>query len=203
MRLRKWLDPRLLIGLGLVVVSVASVVFIVNASNRTVEAWAVSDDVVPGDVLQAEDVVLARVQLDRAHELYHLRDESPIGLVATRSMATGELVPRSAVTDAAVAARSRVVVQVDGPLSDGVARGETVDVWASVPLERSEMSTPEVIVDDAIVAAVHADEGLMVSSRGLQVELLVPAENTAEILHAVASSHALHIVPDPAGADAP
>ena len=72
-----------------------------------------------------------------------------------------------------------------------------------MPLERSEMSAPEVIVDDAIVAAVHADEGLMVSSRGLQVELLVPAENTAEILHAVASGHALHIVPDPAGADAP
>lgn len=199
MKVRRWLDPRLLIGLVLVLVSVASVAFVVKAANRTTEVWTIAGSAVPGDVLEADDVVLARVQLERAGELYHLQDQSPIGMRVTRALEPGELIPRSAVSDAAITERSRVVIAVEGVLPAGSERGATVDVWASVAVDRDVMSVPEVLVDNAVVAAVHSNEGLMTTSPTTQVELLVPRDRTPALLHALAEGHVLHLVPDPAG----
>lgn len=196
MKTKRWLDPRLLIGALLVTVSIASVAFVMSATNRTTEVWAVADTVVPGDTLTADNVVLARVQLDTAQDLYHSREASPIGQVVTRSLEAGELIPVSAVTDSALAERSRIVITVDGPLPDGVARGAVVDVWSAEPLEGSSFATPRVLVDDAVVAAVHTNDSLIASSSTLQVELLVPVTETAALLHAMAGGHVLHLVPD-------
>lgn len=196
MKTKRWLDPRLLIGMLLVVASVAAVVFVVSASNRTHEVWSVSNSVVPGDVLTADDVALARVQLDSSQDLYHDREESPIGGVVTRPLEAGELIPVSAVADAALAERSRVVVTVDGPLPDGATRGAVVDVWAAEQLDGSTYATPRVLVDDAVIAAVHTNDGLISTAQTVQVELLVPSGDTGGLLHAMSSGHAMHLVPD-------
>lgn len=199
MKTRRWLDPRLLIGAALVAVSIASVAFVMSATNRTTEVWAVSNTVVPGDVLGADDVVLTRVQLDVAQSHYHAHDESPIGQVVTRPIAEGELIPVSAVAEEALAERSRIVITVDGPLAEGVARGDVVDVWSAEPLDAGEFATPRVLIDNAVVATVHSNDSLIANATSLQVELLIPVADTAATLHAIASGHALHLVPDSAG----
>ncbi|MGO3135788.1 MAG: SAF domain-containing protein [Agrococcus casei] len=198
MKTKRWIDPRLIIGAALVVVSIIGVAFVVTSANRTVEVWVVSEPVAAGEVLAADDVALARVQLEQRSELYHVQDDSPVGLVVTQSRAAGELIPRSGVVDEAIAASSRIVVPVDAKAAVDLGRGDVVDIWAAAPSEErtSGFVEPRILVDDAVVVAVHAPDGLLSAASVVQVELLIPDTETSRALDAISNKHAIHLVPD-------
>ena len=91
---RRSLDPRLLIGLALVVASVAGVVALLSAVDESVAVLAAGEDLSPGDRIQARDLVPVEVRLDAAARHYLLPGDLPAGgLVVTRSVGEGELVP--------------------------------------------------------------------------------------------------------------
>ncbi len=48
-----WKDPRLLVGLLLVLASVAGVVFLVGSADRTTEVYAARDGIAVGETLTA------------------------------------------------------------------------------------------------------------------------------------------------------
>lgn len=199
MKSKRWIDPRLIIGVVLVAISIASVAFVVTQSNRTIEVWVASDRVAAGETITASDVALARVQLDAQADLYHPHDDSPVGLVVTRSMMPGELIPRSAVVEEAFAESTKIVVPLGSNTATDLARGDVVDVWAAAPAEdrSTGFGEPGLLVDDAVVVAVHEQEGLLSTSGAVQVELLIPNAETEAVLDAISNKHALHLVPDP------
>lgn len=198
MKSKRWLDPRLIIGVVLVAVSIASVAFVVAQSNRTIEVWVASGPVGAGETLAAQDVALARVQLEST-DLYHHHDASPVGKVVTQSLAAGELIPRSAVVDEALVETSQISIPIPASAAVDFGRGDVVDVWSAAPSEErtSGYLSPRILVDDAVIVAVHQPEGLLSAANEVQIELLIPAGDTTDALDAVTNRHALHLVPDP------
>lgn len=196
-RPRAIIDPRLLLGLVLVLASVAGVVAIVSFSDRAVPVYAASRSLTPGERVRAGDLVQRKVSLDGADRLYLRAGTLPAaGLVVTRPIARGELIPASSVGDAARAGMTSYVVQVPGRVSDAVAPGATVDVWASASSDqnREDADPPAVVASGATVVQVLADDGLVARDR-MAVEVLVPRSRIAQLLQAVSDGDALALVP--------
>ncbi|GAB2520580.1 hypothetical protein FB385_2796 [Paramicrobacterium agarici] len=195
-RRRFWFDPRFVIGLVLVVVSVAGVWFVVDSSDKTVPVYAASSTLPAGSPLSVDDLTVSRVSLGSLDGEYIREGDLPEGrLVISRTIGDGELVPASAVVAAVESSVSAVVIEIRGELPESVAVGARVDVWAAAPDEQNGFGQPTVIVDGAVVARVSSDDA-MVGQQSTSVEILVPKGDVATLLSAQANGHALSLVPE-------
>lgn len=203
---RRWaLDPRLLIGIALVVVSVAGVVALVGAADRRIEVLAASAPLIPGDPIDRDDLLVRQVALDGATSLYLRPGDVPdAGLVSIGVVRAGELIPVASVGDRAATEATSIVLPISGPVSSAVEAGAPVDVWATA----SESSTPDfadgdaappsppvVLSADAIVVRIVEPEGIVGAADGDAVEVLIPRFQIARLLQSIARGDALAVVP--------
>jgi hypothetical protein len=189
-------DPRLAIGLALVIASVAGVVAIVSTADETVEVYAAPELLAPGDRIAPGDLTTASVRLDDAGALYLVPGDVPRdGFVVTRTVAEGELIPFSAVGRVEGLTLTSLVVQVDGALAASVAPGSIVDVWAAREGEGGAYLAPSVIVPGASVVRLLESQSIVASGETVGVEVLVPKQRVARMLEAIANDDAISIVP--------
>ena len=192
---RFWFDPRFAIGLLLIVASVAGVVGIVGAADSSVQVYAARAPLAPGDSIRSSDLVSTGVRLDGADELYLVPGDLPDdGLVATRAIARGELVPAAAVGAASGVRLASVVIGVQGELGAAVGPGSTVDVWSAKQIATGGFEPPVVVVPSASVVRLVEQEGFVVDRESVSVEILVPRSRVARLLEAVANDDAVSIV---------
>ncbi|WP_167047099.1 SAF domain-containing protein [Salinibacterium sp. ZJ454] len=191
-----WLDPRFGIGLLLVAGSVVGVVSIVAASDSTVQVYAARSALSPGQHIDADDLVPHSVRLGEAQSRYIGFDDLPAdGLVLTRAVAAGELLPVAAVGAQAGARLAAVVIEVTQPLSNAIEAGVGVDLWAARIGESGAFEAPAVLVGGALVVAVVEDDGIVGGGNGSSVEVLVPRDRLASVLEVIANDAALSLVP--------
>lgn len=190
-----WFDPRFLIGVGLVIVSVVGVYAIVYLTDTTVEVYTATTQLSPGDRLVASELTTAHVRLGDVENRYLTPSDVPAdGLVVTRQVAIGELIPSAAVGSAAGVRVASVVVTVAGQLSQSIGPGALVDMWSAKAEDRSVFGPPSVLVGGATVVRVVEASGL-IAERGQGVEVLVPRERVARVLEALANGDAIALVP--------
>lgn len=202
-RRRITFDPRLLVGVGLVIASVAGVVAIVGAADRRVTVYAAAETIAPGDAISVGDLLARQVSLDGAAALYLTEDDLPTGgLVATAVVRRGELVPRSAVGSASGSSSTSLVLQLSGGISESVVAGAMVDIWSSATAtvdgevgSLGAFGPPTVLSPDAIVVRVVESDGIVSAADGPSVEVLVPRFRIARLLQAIANGDALAVVP--------
>ena len=100
MRLRtpRWKDPRLIVGIVLVVASVLMGAVLVQRLSETTSVLVARSAIVPGDPLTAEDLTIVELRLGEQTDQYLGTYEAiPEGAVALRTIRAGELVPISAI----------------------------------------------------------------------------------------------------------
>lgn len=189
-------DPRLLLGIGLVLASIAGVVGIVTAADRTVDVYVAARALSPGDPITSETVAVRSVHLGAVEEHYLPAGSLPEeGMIATRPVAAGELVPASA-TDASSAADGAVVVAtIAGALPGAVEGGAVVDLWAAPATGAREYGPPAMLVGGATVLHVVEEEGMVAGAAARDVELLVPRDELAAVLAALGNGDSLSLVP--------
>jgi len=193
--MRRWLEPRLLLGIALITASVVGMAGLVLAIDRTATAWSSPSDLVPGDVVRLGDLEPRPVRLDLVEGAYLVGDLDPeLEAVVLRSVGAGELIPTAAIGDAAALATAVVVVPIDGPIASGIAPGATADVWAAAPEATSGFASPAIIVTGAVIGRVVQEHGI-VASGSVAVELVVPRSRVARVLEALADGAAVSIVP--------
>lgn len=215
-RRRFWFDPRFAIGLVLVVVSVLGVVGLVNAANASVDVLAARTALTPGERVHTSDLVPTSVRVGRTAQLYLVAADVPsAGVIVTRAIAAGELVPQSAVGSEAGAELTSIVVSVNTALAASVGPGSRVDLWSADQASAasaenadgtggtgdhavdggvSGFAPPTVLVPSAIVVRL-VDQKQLVASSGSSVEVLIPKDDTASVLDAVANGAVLSVVP--------
>lgn len=190
------LDPRLLIGIGLVVSSVAGVYALVTAADATIEVYAAAHPLAPGDRISASDLAMASVQLDSAGGLYLAPGVlPPDGLIVNRHVLAGELVPISATASTDSLRLTALVVSVDGELAASVGPGSTVDVWASRQSAQGTFGVPSTLVSGATVVRLVASDTIVGAGKTTAIEILVPQARVARLLEAFANDDAVAVVP--------
>lgn len=220
-----WRDTRFLLGIGLVGVSVAIGATAFAAAGRTVPVYAAAEALVPGDVVRGDALVVRDVRLSDSLGSYLRADEPlPEGLTVVRTVGRGELVALSAVEPAADLGLRPVAITPDGALSSGVTEGSTVDLWF-VPVAddapgaatsgqgeagavssgaassdgpaAGETPGPVELASGLTVAEITEPSGSFSVGSTVTVHVLVPLEQLADILAALAADGSVAIVPVP------
>lgn len=189
-----WGDARFLLGILLILASVAGVWFVVSAARQTVPVFAATRTIVPGQTLTEGDVRVVDVTLGALGPAYLTPGALEKGLVATRTVGEGELVPESAVGDASAPATTTVVLQSSVDVPASVEAGSVVEVWEAPMIERGSYDTPRILVADATVVSVTRDDSVM-GGGAASLEVVIPRADVAAVLEATAGGSALSIVP--------
>lgn len=189
-------DPRLAIGLALVIASVAGVVALVSAADETTQVLAAAEPLAPGERIDRDDLRVLDVRLDGAVGKYLVPAKlPPEGLIVSRPVDEGELVPLAAVGTSDSGRLASLVLDVNGSLAASVQPGARVDVWAAPELEGGRFGPPAVIAGGATVVRLVTSDSIVAASQTTAVEVLVPTSRIARVLEAAANSDALSIVP--------
>jgi hypothetical protein len=195
-RTRFRFDPRFASGLALVAASVAGVSAIVANADRTTAVYTARVALAVGDRIDASDLVTTQVRLGVADTLYVTPGRVPAdGLVVTRTIAAGELVPASAVGMRSGESVTNIVVELQGKLAASIGPGSVVDVWSSRQTDRGLFGPPAVLVGEAAIVRLVEPAGFMAADGGISVELLVPKAKVAAVLESVANGDAIAVVP--------
>jgi hypothetical protein len=187
----RWLDARLALGVLLVALSVAAGARVFTAADNLTSVYVAAHDLVPGQHVGADDLVVSHVRLRGQSGLYIAAAASPpVGYVVTRFVGAHELVPVAALAGAAIVAHSRfVTVPVQpGHLSDALARGDLVDVYLTGKSAAGQ-SVPDPVLVLAGVAVESRSGGTRTfsASSSFSVVLAVPTDKVAALVHAVES----------------
>lgn len=172
-----WRDPRLWIGVAVVIASVAAGARVVGSAEDTVAVWALAEDVGAGDTLTHEDLVARQVDLGDARTLDRylpaVEDLPGDRRTLLRTLGAGELLPRAALGGAGEGQVHRVPVWAPSEaVPPGLGPGAVVDVWAAGGSDRPA----ERLLDDVVVLEVPEATGTLGPQGSRQVVLGVPAE---------------------------
>ena len=173
----RWRDPRLLVGVLVVAVSVLSGTRLLASADDTVEVWALRDDLSAGTPvatrhLEPQEVRFVSASL--AARYVPSGHPVPTGTVLARDVAAGELLPRDSLTERAAGEHVEVPLAAATDAVPATLRvGETVDVWVTRPDQEDE---PEalLVLEGVRVVAVPRDGNALGPASMRQVVVSVP-----------------------------
>ena len=187
----RWLDPRLVVGVLLVLGSVALGARAVAAADHTYRVWSLTRDLGASSTLQPGDLVARSVRLEGAAGRYVAADGAkPVGWVLTRPVGGGELLPRAALARGGSTDLRDVSLRVDRLTVAGLRRGSVVDVYA-VPETRAgtTASAPPRLVLSAVTVGNDVGDGgsrFGAGSTDVAIVLRVATGDVAAVLDAAA-----------------
>lgn len=209
LRTPRWLNVRLVAGVLLVLVSVIIGARVVTAADQSDKVWAAAADLAAGTVLVDGDLRAVSVRLADSGGAYLLSSVDPIGRVLSSPIRSGELLPRSVLTD------TSTLVDIALPVAasyvpPSLQRGQLVDVYAldttptaSVPSApettgagtgspgdqtRGTSGVVTVVVQAAVVQLIagRSEGALTIGTSTVQVVISVDADQAADIFAAIA-----------------
>ncbi|ABY23361.1 conserved hypothetical protein [Renibacterium salmoninarum ATCC 33209] len=196
-----WRDPRLLIGILLVLVSVAAVVVLVGGADKTVDVYAAKSDIAVGHTINQELLERVKVRLDEVQDHYFLAsDIFPGNAVAARRIPHGDLVAKSSVDQPQALARNPVAPTLEEKLPIGAKVGSRVDVWVSLPdAKTGGFVEPRLLLPGVEISQLDSESNGLGSARTTTVYVLAGKPQLPQILGALASKAKVSVVWNPAG----
>lgn len=199
LRAPSWRDRRLVVGLVLVLSSVALGAAVVGRADDTAPVFVADHSLVPGQPLRADDLRVVRVQLGGQQGRYLGAASAPApGSVVIRSVQAGELVPSSAVGRPDAVTSRPVAVPVPAGAAQGLRPGSLVDVWVSAKgTVAGSFAPPRALVRGAEVVSVGSGGGVLSTASEVTVRLLLADGLVPQVLSAVDNGARVDVVPIP------
>lgn len=195
-----WKDPRLLVGVLLVLASVVGVVSLVGSADKTTEVYAARDAIAVGEKLTPDNVARAKVRLGDTEEHYLTVEAGlPEGMVAVQRIGKSQLLPKESLATVDALDRKPVALTIDEPLPAQAVAGTRVDVWVALPDARNGFSEPKLLLPGAEIAQVTAASTALGSSRSTVLMVLVADSQMPAILGAQANQAKISVVWNPGG----
>jgi hypothetical protein len=172
--------------------------FLADADER-VQVWSVTRDMGPDAALTSDDLVVRAVRLDSTAARYVSANQDLDGLVLTRPVGRGELLPLAAVGRAGASDQRRVAVQVDRLGAGGLDKGRVVDVYAVLDATGGASAPPpKLVLAGVTVAEDVGASGSAFGGNGTKagVALLVDGDDVSDLIDAMAHG-AVYVVQVP------
>jgi hypothetical protein len=132
----RWRDPRLALGVLLVLASVLVGARVLAGADDTTPLWAATKDLPAGSQISVDDVEVVHVSLGAEVGTAYLSATAPLttGLVLAKPLAAHELLTRSAVDPSATPPVAQLPLGVaSSSMPSDLATGDIVDVWVVPP----------------------------------------------------------------------
>ncbi len=201
-RLKKpsWKDPRLLVGILLVLASIASVTALVGSADQSAEVYAARDNIVLGQKITAAELTTVRVRLGDAQGLYAMASDTlPAGQVAVRLVPSGELLTKSSMGTPDALGRKPAALTLEEALPKEVGVGSRVDVWVSLPNGKNGYAEPSLLLPAAEVAELTPGSSALGGTKSTALHVLVSTAQMPKLLGALANKAKIAVVWNPAG----
>jgi hypothetical protein len=202
-RLKKpsWKDPRLIIGVLLVLASVAGVISLVGAADQTADAYTAREAIAVGETLTEDKLNRIKVRLGDV-EPHYLTPAAGVsdGLVAVQRIGKDQLVPRESLGTTDRLDRKPVAVTIEETLPAQAVAGSRVDVWVALPDARNGFSQPTLLLPGAEIAQITPGSTALGSARSTVVMVLVTDGQMPNLLGAQANKAKISVVWNPGGA---
>lgn len=198
-RLRRpsYRDPRLVAGVLLVAGSVVAGTRAVQSFDASTPHYTAARALVPGERLKAADLRVVDVNLGATDSLY-LKSAVPAdGLLVTRGVGEGGLVPVDSVATGGDVGQQPVTLNVQSAGVSGLNPGDLVDVWVAGvdPDKSSRFLKPSLLVRSAQLRSVgRGGSALTVSGNDAAVSVVVPQARVADLLDASANGARISLV---------
>lgn len=202
LRPARWRDLRLVVGVLLVLTSVAVGARVVSSADDGVPVWAAARPLGPGQSVTVADLQQVTVRLAEPSRYLSARARPPVGYQVVRAVGQGELLPAAALAAPERAAARRVVVDVPSSEADGLRPGQPVDVYVvegagpaagQAPAQGAAEVTPRVVVEAVTVAGLGGGGGFGATGASRGVALYVDARQVPAVLAATVRG-AVHLV---------
>lgn len=188
---------RLVVGLGIVGISVGGVWWVVGSVNTLEPYLITTQEVSPGQPLT--DVVTQTVYLATPSGNPGLLTPEAIeqdgGLVAGMGLSGGSLLLESYFLEPEPTDQSAFSVQVNGGGAGWLTAGHYVDVWISAPRENQQYAIPAVAAPAARIVAIRAEEGFAANPELVRVDLAVGSRDLPALIHAQANDFDIQLSP--------
>lgn len=192
---RPWRDPRLILGVLLVLASTLIGAAAVAAGTSSTGYWAARSDVRAGDPVQRTDLVVtdAHVPDDSARHLVPVDEAWPAPLdelVWTRDVGQGALVTRATISTRSASDVTELPLTVTtGAAPTDLQRGDRVDVWVGPGPGDDAGQEAELVLGDVRVVSSGA-AGSMEGAPSRTVLVDVPdGELSGSVVSTVAAGH--------------
>lgn len=201
-RLKKpsWKDPKLIVGILLVLASVAGVISLVGAADQTAEAYTAREAIAVGEKVTVDKLNRVKVRLGDL-EQHYLTPATGVadGLVAAQRIGKDQLVPRANLGQPDALGRKPVAVTIDETLPAQAVAGSRVDVWVALPDTRNGFSQPTLLLPGAEIAQITPGSTALGSARSTVVMVLVADGQMPDLLGAQANKAKISVVWNPGG----
>lgn len=176
-----WLDLRLILGVALVIGSVAAGAYLISAAGHTDRMLAVTRDLSAGTILHAEDVTTVSVRLGHDSTGHYLTAGTAIdGKRLTRAIARGELLPAAALQ--VTPALTTVTVPLATGQAPRLSTGQRIELWIS-----TKRCPTAVLLYDATVQAVQGiDPNALAGDADQSVTLSLVPDQASRVVTALA-----------------
>ena len=168
---------RMPLAITLIVAAFASAFFISTYSNRGHNYWVIAQPVTPGHVIALTDLRRDHLNLGESSEYYLRESDQVVGLVATRQMRVGEVIPLTDVSSSTESmATSAVPLNLrSGDLASGIKLGDSVDLyWVLDSRNGEEVMDPILILGGVTLIGLDNSK----NSLGGDVSITVAIEET-------------------------
>jgi hypothetical protein len=174
---KKTRSSRLPLAVTLIAAAFISSFLIATVSNKGSDYWVINEPISPGHQLSASDVSLAHFNLDSSGQFYMGDQVEPIGMIATRSMGTGEIIGSTDLTSAVDAmSTSAVPISVRSvDVATGLSIGEDVDIYWVLDTQNGEDSMDPILILGGVALLSYDDGG---KNFGGDIGLSVAVEET-------------------------
>lgn len=189
----RWLDPRIIIGLLLVIASVVVGAKVLGADRQTTGVWSASRALAPGTVLAVGDLVNVEVNLGATAGAYVGSADDMTGRILDRVLSPGELLPVDAVAAAAPDQRLLTIGVAPSDMPAGVTHGSVVDLYLVRGGDAGDPEATAVRVGTTItVQSVSGPSSGGLSGAGSsksQVTVQLPADAADGLLKQLVTGH--------------
>jgi hypothetical protein len=194
----RWLDPRIIGGILLVVAAVVIGARVVAASSQTAPIWSAVRPLAVGTVLTAGDLEPLDVNLGDAGGRYVSAGSDPVGRTVNTPLQPGELVPAAALGDPPSGRVVVVPVPAD-KFPPGVDHGSVVDLYLTKESLSGGDTTirTELLEDGLTVQSVTAPSsgGLSgASATQFQLAVLVDAGTADDLVRTLPQGEAVVVL---------
>ncbi|MDY6051524.1 MAG: hypothetical protein SPI83_03825 [Rothia sp. (in: high G+C Gram-positive bacteria)] len=190
-------DPKLLAGVLIILLSVLGVVGIVRATNQTQPYYVASKDIGIGEKITTDNTTTTQVKLGDSAQFYLSADQVIAeGTVATRPLASGELLSARSLSSEVNDGRRLVTLLLDQYAVAEYLPGDHVDIWVAYKTEgTNSYGDPVAIAESAQVHSVTAQESVIGGTGRSAVELWVKQEVLPDVLGATSKGAVINLVP--------
>lgn len=183
-------SSKTLISAALVMSSVLAAWLFIESSKTTETFLITKQDMASGSALIASELSTAELSLFGISSQYLKSEEQLRGAYLLRPMASGEVIPLSAITTQFLDDYSNIVITPTIALSSRIRPGSLVSIWSAAHLDYQSFGEPVLLaLDVEVVEVLEAQSNFQAANKS--VELRVPLLNIQSLIRALSNGDAL------------